>query len=189
MKKSVLTIAIPLAMVVVVLFQGNALAEEIYGCVLKNNGQLRIVDSIDECLKSENPIIFEGENSVPLLQGERCWEFTTERIDNEEDGDQISATIRLGFLHIGNDHYVCSGILSVPDFDMEFPAYGNAEIIGEEIYLTLSFAGVRDGEIGIDMEKAILDIDTFDGVSEGIGVYHSAITELSEGTLTSIPCD
>ena len=109
-------------------------------------------------------------------RGDYCWNFSNPVLE-------ISGTFQLHFTNIGNDHYLCSGIMYVDGYEMQLPAYGNAEIIGGEIYLTLSLAGVRNGVIGIDMQKAILDIATLDGTFEYIGVYYDAV-EISSGTLT-----
>jgi hypothetical protein len=113
--------------------------------------------------------------------GDYCWNFSNPTLGT-------SGTARLGVTHIGGGHYLCSGVFTVtyPIF-MQFPTYGNAEIVGGEIYVTLSTAGIRNGVIGIDMSKARLDPTTLNGTSESIGVYFDAV-ELSEGTLTHTTC-
>lgn len=60
-KRMVLTVA-SLALLAVIVFSSQAEAGEIYGCYKKQNGQLRIVTSQDECLSSEYPIILNGNS-------------------------------------------------------------------------------------------------------------------------------
>ncbi|MBI4775832.1 MAG: hypothetical protein HY788_16950 [Deltaproteobacteria bacterium] len=121
---------------------------------------------------------------IPALAGEYigdfCWAFSHLALD-------ISGVIKLGISHMGGDHYTCSGVITVtnPTF-MQFPAYGNAELLAGKIYITLSLAGIRNGVIGIDMIKATLNPD-LSGTFESIGVYADAV-ELSEGGLTSTTC-
>ena len=70
---------------------------------------------------------------------------------------------------------------------MQFPTFGNVEILDGKIYMTLSLAGIRNDTIGNDMIKAKLDPVNLNGTFESIGVYIDAV-ELSEGTLTRIAC-
>lgn len=114
-------------------------------------------------------------------RGDYCWNFSNPTLG-------ISGTVQLRFTHIGGGHYLCSGVITVTNpILMGFPAYGNAEIVGGEVYITLSLAGIRNGVIGIDMLKARLDPTTLNGTFEHIGVYFDAV-ELSEGTLTYTTC-
>lgn len=113
--------------------------------------------------------------------GDYCWNFSNPALG-------ISGTLQLGITHIGGGHNLCSGVFTVTDPPiMQFPAYGNAEFVGGEIYVTLSLAGIRNGVIGIDMMKARLDHTDLNGTFEWIGVYFDAV-EISEGTLTYTTC-
>lgn len=115
------------------------------------------------------------------LTGEHCWNFSNTVLG-------ISGTLRLGVTHIGGGHNLCSGYFTVKvPINKQFPAYGNIEIVGESIYLTITFTGQRNENIGIDMIKAILDSNMSNGTFKSIGVYVDAV-ELSEGTLTSTTC-
>jgi len=113
--------------------------------------------------------------------GDYCWNFS-----NPTRG--TSGTTRLGVTHIGGGHYLLSGVstLTYPIL-MQFPVFGNAEIVGGEIIVTTILAGIRNGVIGIDMGKARLDPTTLNGTFESIGVYFDAV-ELSEGTLMHTTC-
>jgi|LGVE01.1.fsa_nt_gb hypothetical protein len=53
--------------------------------------------------------------------------------------------------------------------------------------ISLSFPGIRNGHLGIDMHSIRLDPNTLNGTAECIGVYFDAV-ELSEGTLTYTTC-
>ncbi len=59
MKKIVLITLIVIGMIAVSGFYNMGDADEIYGCYKKNNGQLRIVDSLSKCDLSENPVKWE----------------------------------------------------------------------------------------------------------------------------------
>ena len=95
----------------------------------------------------------------------------------------------LGMTHIGGGHYLCSGVFTVTDpIFKQFPAYGNTELVGIEIYVTLSLAGTRNNVIGIDIIKARLAPTNLNGTFETTGVYPDAV-EHSEGTLTYTACE
>ncbi len=114
-------------------------------------------------------------------RGDYCWNFSNPILE-------ISGTAQVRFAPIGGGHYLCSGVMTVTNPALGgFPAYGNAEIVGGEVYITLSLAGIRNGVIGIDMLKARLDPTTLNGTFEYIGVYFDAV-EISEGTLTYTTC-
>ena len=124
----------------------------------------------------------KADAGKPLFgRGDYCWNYYNYDFNT-------SGTLQLGVTNIGGDHNLCSGLFTVTGEGI-FPAYGNLEIVGDDIYLTLSLAGVRDGEIGIDKMKAILDSDLV-GTFESFGVYSNSdapVVELSSGTLT--PCE
>jgi len=133
------------------------------------------------------PIKADAGGKKSIMRGDICLDFENLDLD-------ISGTLQLGVTHISGGHHLCSGLFIVNEVDDTFTAYGNLEIVEEVIYLTLSVAGVRDGIIGIDMIKAILDSGLY-GTFESIGVYSAtgstgapAVVELSIGTLDRIPC-
>ena len=132
------------------------------------------------------PIKADAGGKKSIGRGDFCWNFVNPDL-------YISGTLQLGVTNIGGDHHLCSGLFTITSsgdpayVGMQFPAYGNLEIVEEVIYLTLSLAGIRNVEIGIDMMKAILDPDSLSGTFEWIGVYSDAV-ELSDGTLTSTTC-
>jgi hypothetical protein len=113
--------------------------------------------------------------------GDYCWNYS-----NPTRG--VVGTLQLGITNIGGGHCLCSGVFTVTDpISKQFPVYGNAELVGGEICVTFSLAGIRNDVIGIDMIKARLDPTNLNGTFESIGVYSDAV-ELSEGTLTYTTC-
>mgnify|MGYP001820676540 CR=1 FL=1 len=125
--------------------------------------------------------LFFGFTPTKADAGDFCWDFSNSTFDT-------SGTFKLGVIPIGGSHFLCSGVLSVTDpIVMQFPAFGNVEILDGKIYMTLSLAGTRNDTIGNDMIKATLDPVNLNGTFESIGVYIDAV-ELSEGTLTHIAC-
>ena len=113
--------------------------------------------------------------------GDFCWEFFRKT-------PEVSGTLQLGVYHIGGGHFICSGLFKVTaPISIERPVYGNAEYVGEEIFLTLSLAGVRNGVIGSDTMRANLNPENLSGPFEYIGIYFDAV-EISEGSLTYINC-
>ena len=120
--------------------------------------------------------------------GNYCWNFTM-----TVDGLPASGTIQLGVNHIGGGHYLCSGIITVTDpLSLQVAAFGNVELLENEIRVTLSNQGKKFDDygnytVGIDMNTIILDPNTLNGTSEGIGIYYDGI-ELSEGIVTYTSC-
>ena len=113
--------------------------------------------------------------------GDYCWNFSNQTFGG-------SGTLKLGVVHLGGGHYLCSGLITVTDpIFMQFPAYGNAEVVGGEIYMTLSLAGIRNDVMGIDMMKARLNPINLSGPFEYIGVYVDDV-EHSVGTVTYTAC-
>lgn len=191
MKKLSLIGAIVIGMLVVSGLYSPGDADDFYGCYKKNNGQLRIVSSLKKCLKSEKPIILNAtglSNDYGWKLNKRndyCWSFSNPTFE-------VSGTLQLRFTNIGGGHHLCSGLMTVTESENnsifgQFPAYGNAEIVGEEIYITLSVAGIRDEVMGINMFKIILNPTTLSGTGEDFGVFIDAV-EFSEFTLTHTTC-
>jgi len=113
--------------------------------------------------------------------GDHCWNFSDQILG-------ISGTLQLGLTHIGGGHFLCSGVSTVTDpIFLQFPVYGNAEVVGGEIFLTISSAGMRNDVMGIDMSKVRLNATTLNGRFESIGVYVDAV-EHSVGIATYTAC-
>lgn len=113
--------------------------------------------------------------------GDFCWDFAGKIYGS-------SGTLQLGVSHIGGGHYLCSGMFTVNDStSTQFSTFGNAELIGGDIHVTLSFAGIRKNDIGIKMIRAILDSNSLNGSFESYGVYYDSM-EISDGILKHISC-
>jgi len=131
------------------------------------------------------PTNAEKDGDTDGLSGEHCWTFSS-----TTDETPVSGTLRLGVMNIGQDHYLCSGIMTVTEpFSVNFTTFGNMELVDNEIRCTLSVQGKRfENEsytVGIDMLTVTIDPNTLNGTSEGIGIYPDAI-ELSQGAFTYI---
>lgn len=120
--------------------------------------------------------------------GDFCWNFSS-----TNNGTQISGSVLLGINHIGGGHCTCSGIITVtsPIF-LQFTTFGNLELLGDEIRVTLTNQGKRfDNQgkytVGIDMSTISLDLNTLNGLMEGFGIY-SEESELSKGAVTFTSC-
>jgi hypothetical protein len=112
--------------------------------------------------------------------GEYCWDFSTTL--------GTIGVIKLGVSDLGDGHYICSGTISVSSpIVIVRPASGNAEFVGDEILVTLNFAGIRNDKIGTELFNITLDSKTISGDLEGIGVYFDAV-ELFEGTVDYTTC-
>ncbi len=69
----------------------------------------------------------------------------------------------------------------------KFATHGSAEIVEDELRLTLSLIGVRNGLPGVEMMTVTLDPQTLNGTEKSVGVYSDAV-ELNEGAFTLTPC-
>jgi hypothetical protein len=139
------------------------------------------------CLMAMVVCMFSTKAHAGDYLGEYCWRFT-----NPPSGN--TGTLKIGITSIGGGHFLCSGISTVDNYpeniwppDGIFSVYGNAELVGNRIVITLSNAGARDGVIGNDMSVITLDPQTLNGTGKGIGVYSDKI-EHSEYTATFIGC-
>jgi len=131
------------------------------------------------------PTKAEIDGDADGLSGEHCWAFSSTTV-----GTPVVGTLRLGIMNIGQDHYLCSGIVTVTEpISLYFTTFGNMELVDNELRCTLSVQGKRfENEsytVGIDMLTVTIDPNTLDGTSEGIGVYAGGI-EYSQGTFTYI---
>lgn len=119
--------------------------------------------------------------------GEFCWGM---------DGPSPDVRFKIGFYHIGGQHYLCSGVEVQEDGNPK-SLHGNAEVIGDSIVVTFTVVhtGVDDergpyvtskhGEIVFNPvtfsgNLSMIDIDAYIDGSDHIGdAYHS---------LQLIPC-
>ena len=73
--------------------------------------------------------------------GEYCWNFTNTTF-------QTAGAIRLGIDHIGDNHYLCTGKVTVTSpVSLKVPVFGNAEIVDGKIIITLTIPGRRNGAV------------------------------------------
>lgn len=114
--------------------------------------------------------------------GDFCWQA--------KGGEVI---LKLGVSHIGGGHYIVSGKLD--EGTLRGPVHGNAEIEGENVYVTLVGTEKDDDEISNQIYHIILNINTLNGTVESIEHQYNYYevpafeTEYNEpDTLTFISC-
>jgi hypothetical protein len=119
--------------------------------------------------------------------GDFCWRYSGSTYGG-------TATVQLGINSIGGGHFLCSGVITADSYpenlwpsNGKFTTFGNAEIVGNGIKITLAFAGARNGVIGNDMFVVTLNPKTLDGTGKRIGVYSEKI-ETEDITLAFIGC-
>ena len=139
------------------------------------------------CIMAMFVCVFSTKAHAGDYLGDFCWRFTSWTYGT-------TGTARLGITHIGGGHFLCSGVSTVDNYPSnlwpsggKFTTYGNAELVGNEIRITLSTAGARDGVIGNDTYVITLDPQTLNGIGKSIGVYSEKI-ELDEITYTFTSC-
>lgn len=125
------------------------------------------------------------QNTRTLNEGvDYCWEMTDYVLN-------YTATMRLGFNRVGEDHYLVGGIGTAKStsgqFEITRTAHGSAEIIDGELVLSFTNAGIRNNIIGIDLTRARLNSVTFDGTFDHYGGFYDAV-EISNGEMLSIKC-
>ena len=139
------------------------------------------------CLLAMFVCMFSTKAHAGDYLGDFCWRFSSSTYGT-------TGTAQFGITHIGGSHFLCSGVITVDNYPNnewpsggKFTAYGNAEIVGNEIRVTLSTAGARDGAIGNDMYVITLNAQTLNGTGKRIGVYSDKI-ETEESTFTFTGC-
>jgi len=113
--------------------------------------------------------------------GQFCWNFTNTTFGS-------SGIISLGVEHIGDNHYLCSGKVTVTSpLSLIVPVFGNAEIVDGKIVLTITVPGRRNGNLGSEILYASLNPSNYSGTFESIGIFSDKI-EVSQGTVTLTTC-
>lgn len=130
----------------------------------------------------ENESSGDEGNKILFKKGvDYCWNFENYTLPAE-------GKYRVAFSHLGNSHYLMSGVATVTSpIQKKFPVFGNAEMVDGEIIMTISLAGIRNGVIGNDMKKVRFNPSTLNGPFESIGVYYDAV-EISEGDFWHTGC-
>jgi hypothetical protein len=130
-KKTLLTVLI---VVVVLAASLPVQAAEIYGCAHKINGQLRIVNSPDQCRPSEeNVILWNGinQNPLPYFDGYVCWDMAWQ--------DRPSGSImKLRVTYTGNNYYTLQSDVGITQGGHMEGAFGYAKLTGTQIIMSLS---------------------------------------------------
>ncbi len=84
---------------------------------------------------------------------------------------------------------MCSGVFTVTEpTSTQFPVHGNVELLGGEIYVTLSLAHrLRNSSLGLTVLEARLDPTDLNGTFESINLFID-IVEVSQGTFAYTTC-
>jgi len=112
--------------------------------------------------------------------GEFCWQ------------DSEGGITKLAVTDMGNGHYLLNGILTEDEGEIGV-MHGNAEIVGDKVYMTITAAGSAEDETWSWTGSFILELATLNGKREGVSIgYDRASGEIdldyNSGTLTFIPC-
>jgi len=117
--------------------------------------------------------------------GNFCWNF-------ESSG--ASGIVKLGVLHMGDGHYLLSGIATVtsPKFEQGI-LYGNAEFIKNNIQLILIHSNSDADSAWNEISHCVLDPHTLNGFCKGIDSWTNNINTDQEieyiySTLTFTLC-
>jgi hypothetical protein len=112
--------------------------------------------------------------------GEHCWIFSTTH--------GVIGVTKLGISHLGDGHYICSGTYSVSSPIVKTVLVsGSLAFVGDEIVITLNFAGIKDNTIGPEVINITLDPESLSGTLKGTGVYFDEV-EIFEGTADYTTC-
>ncbi len=125
--------------------------------------------------------------------GDFCWQSQT------EDGIVI---MKVGVSHMGGGHYLLAGKMIKSDGTLHNIVNGNAEIVGNNIYMTLVHSGKGTGAMWTGSVLATLDISTLNGTFEAIGhdrnysdqpfvsggIFIDSDTQHETGSVTFITC-
>lgn len=152
-------------------------AAEIYGCAHKINGQLRIVNSPDQCRPSEeNVILWNGinQNPLPYFDGYVCW-------DMEWDDRPSGSIMKLRVTYTGNDYYTLQSDAGIIQGGHMEGVFGYAKYTGTQIIMTLSAVHSNSQPYPTDGAdflgyQIILDSTTFSGTGwSTIAAYRPSV--------------
>lgn len=123
-------------------------------------------------------------DEAPLYLGEFCWQAQSNSLDEPE-----SATLKLGVLSFGENHFPLSGLLSFAEGDMVL--HGNAELTKNGIEASLQGTAFGGSYRETSSYHLVLDAN-FNGTYLGLGfeaIGGGSIEGLTdEGVLTLTPC-
>jgi hypothetical protein len=180
MRKLIMVLMAVFTFLIVIGLSGQGNAGKIYGCYQEENGQLRMLDDYDECLKSEEPIpLSEVLNEIE----EYCFAIEL------EDGDLLG-TVKLGLSHIGDGNYIVSGKAYYNSLQV---IQGNAEIDGNNILLAVNHISKGDTSLSTSSSRILIDRSTFNGTSEFVthNLNYSDMSlsrDYGTASLTNISC-
>ena len=115
--------------------------------------------------------------------GDICWSI--------DDGSDDTITCKLGVSSPGGGHYLLFGTMQ-HSTDGTYTAHGNAEIIKNEIHMSLVFADGNNNAMGSMHVLAVVDPSTLNGTYNGVntGANDTGQTKIQyvSGTVKLVPC-
>ena len=132
-------------------------------------------------------LLIMGVSTVMAIEylGESCWKT--------QDG----GIFELGwFTHMGDGHYLVTGKRVATGEETE-AINGNAEVVNNKVYMTLTLSGGDENETWTFVGRAILNLPNLNGTLEIMGVTHNKLSPNPEEahmdydgpfTLTLVPC-
>ena len=121
--------------------------------------------------------------------GDYCWQWQI-----SEEGDTDTGIIRVAVTDMGNGHYFLNGKVTGEGEPSIQAIHGNAEIVGNKVYMTLNGAGADPEEMCTYTVCVVLDWPSLNGTLEVIEICHEYDSQEIEGghvgpgTVTFIPC-
>ncbi len=139
------------------------------------------------------------ESRADVYYGDICWQVNNATdISWQAGGIQTSqqtssqAILRLGTYQKEGGHYALYGKASSIDMATVAAAHGNAEVQGNSILMTLTYAGAGSTDKFNDIVNAVLDAQTLNGTFAEIGTHYNNSGPLGihygDGTMTKITC-
>jgi hypothetical protein len=170
--KKIVMIVFVCALLIAPRLQTEAVADDQYACVKKNNGQFRLVDDPEDCRPSEFSVLFDVKDDDEL-NGEMCWENSS--------GE---CTMRLQFSGHGSLYSFTGKEVCTNDTTTEKHLYGSGSTNSDQTQLNigLTFTGIMGTSISHDGAVFVMDLD------EGFGLRQLRESNDSEECDGDPPC-
>ena len=105
--------------------------------------------------------------------GEFCWQ--------SPDG----GVGKFAVTDMGDGHFLLNGKIIQPAAVLDSVAFGNAEVVGSQVYLLLTSMGSNTTDTWAAFNRVVLDLATLNGTLESINVNHSKTNPTASNAQTS----
>jgi len=111
--------------------------------------------------------------------GDFCWS-----IEGEIEGVSYTSIMQVAVTDMGNGHYFLNGKETHTEEGETVigAVHGNAEIVGDKVYMTLHSANSSPDGMGAWTEYVVLDWPSLDGTMEFVGISHEYDPEATQPT-------